>query len=295
MYKIILLLLSFSLFASSAWAQEEIAPPLAKMDIIAKRILPLVFDTHQSNRLEAKKELHQHLAELHSNFEQASLTNMSAHLEQAQKYLEHKDETKAREVIKLMLSFCLAADARAHLSTQEKDLSPLHFASQFEIAEYNYIIQNYETAIIYYDHYLTSKKSQLKAKEQRRLALERLLSIYTQLERDPSITAAYLNEYQSYIIEPTEKSLLAHWIQELNQMNTFFDEKLQSPEPISFASLQEYATRILDTASEPVNPEADKIKRLILKGLVFNYLNEKSTLNEKEQPLLLKWLEQCYS
>lgn len=263
------------------------------MNTIARAILPLIFDSHQYDQTGSNEQLSKHLAELHPILQQAAFKNMAEAIEQAQNNLEHKNPSKARELLKTPLAFCLASRPTSSDPHPDMNVNAIRFESNFELAEYHYITQNYQDAILCYDHYLTSQK-QIKSKEYTQLALERLLSIYTQLETDPSLAAAYLNEYTNYISHyPELRVVLQQWIHDLNNINASFDDVFQTEKPITFLNIQNYATRVLRAPEPNTHPETEKVKRIVLRGMIFNHLNE-TTPNEKERPLLLEWLALCY-
>lgn len=310
MYKIIILIFSLCIYSTSTIAAEpatthlripnsihHIAP---KLEAITHTIIPLTFDAHQYAKPESKVILQKSLADLllilksapepfskPSVSFKASFPVMFDHIEHTQKALEHKNYAKAQEMLKAIPALFIAC----HIPI---DLHRGQFASDFDFAEFNYLIQNYQNSITYYDKYLTSKgHHQSQANTQ--LALERLLTIYAQIDKDPALATTYLHEYIPYLTEHLElKSLLQQWIVELQNLNEYFDEGSYTHRPIAFASIQNYVASFLFSninARTPVQP-SEKVKLIVLRGMLFDYLNE-SAPSDQKKPMLLYWLALC--
>lgn len=314
MYKIIILILSiYSTFTIAAEPSKNNPPihpninqTMVKLGAITQEIIPLTFDANQYAKPESKVTLQKDLADLLLIFKsspehfskpsvsfKASYAVMLDHLEQTKKVLEQKNYPKAREMIKAIPSICVSC----HTQDVENQklfigLGRARFASDFDFAEFSYVTRDYQTAITYYDKYLTSKGA-YKSKANTKLALERLLTIYAQIDKDPNSAAIYLNEYVPYIIEyPDLKILLQQWVLGLQNINTYFDDELRNHHPIAFASIQNYVASFLFSNTATTIPEADKVKFIVLRGMLFDYLNE-ATPSDKERPMLLYWLALC--
>lgn len=276
MYKIIFFLLSLCVlpvFANDANLENK----LVKIDEITQALIPLTFDPHQYNQADAKDRMQKNLTELKPIFKEAPFNGMLECIDQAQKALDQKNMPQARNKIKTLLSFCIAChNPETRHQMFVANLNSLQFESNFELAEFSYITQDYQTAMGYYDHYITSK-GHYKSKEKMQLALERLLSMYTQIEKEPAVAADYVNEYVHYLNEyPELKNLVQQWVVEL---------KKSDPSIAINAGLENYVDNVL---SHP----ADKIPLVVLKGILFNDLNE-TLPGEKEKPQLLSWLALC--
>lgn len=317
MYKIIILILSiYSTLTVAAEQPSHTLPThpslnqtMTKLEAIIRDIIPLTFDAHQYAKPESKVILQKELTDLLLIFKntpepfskpsvsfKASYSVMLDHLEQTQKALEQKNYSKAREMLKAISTICVSSYTQDIQDTQNQksfiNLERAQFTSDFDFAEFSYLTQDYQSAITYYDKYLTSKSSH-KSKANTKVALERLLAMYTQIDKDPNLAATYLTEYIPFLIEyPDLKICLQQWIVGLQNINDYFDDEIHNAHPVAFASIQNYVASFLFSNTTNNLPETDKVKFIVLRGMLFDCLNEMMP-SDKEKPMLLYWLALC--
>jgi len=291
-------------------------PAILKLNVILEEMMPLIFDNNQFQKASTKTLIQKQVVELltllkntpelpykKSNSAQTSYPMIVAQLEQVLRAFEQKNYVKAAELLK-STSFLLINNTTLPVTENSATLQPpilslkinrAQFSCDFAFAEYSYAIRDYQNAIIYYDKYLTAHTPRSKANI--KLALERLLNLYTQIDKDPQLTATYLKEYIPYLgNDPELNALLQEWMSSLENINDYFDDELQNNHFLSFAALQNYAASLLFSNTSNENTKAiapaDKVRLVVLRGMLLNYLNE-TTVGAKEKPMLLYWLALC--
>lgn len=215
----------------------------------------------------------------------ASYKVMLEHLQSTEKLLKDKKPLLATKNLKILPSLCVSChtqDAKQQAYFVGMDRS--HFNSDFQFAEFSFATRDYGTAITYYDKYLTTPGS-FKSEERMSTALERLLTLYVQVDHEPKLAATYLNEYLPFIVDyPNLKVELNEWVKELNNVSPYYQDVLSGKRELDFQSLKSLAQALEDEPASNEHP----VHFIILRGLIYQHLNEAP--KKEEIPALLYWL-----
>jgi len=162
------------------------------------------------------------------------------------------------------------------------------FPSDISYAEFNFITRNYSQAIMYYDKSLLvdTRLSDLEIIQ----PLQRLLTIYAQIENDPLNGAKVLKKYQHIMSHTKEtKSQLEKWIAELEILAA---SPMNQSKNDTFASLEKYILQYLgqvqDQQATILPQNSNEAAKVMLRGKIYHYMNSNPAVNEI--PILLYWL-----
>ena len=243
-----------------------------------------------------------------------SLAKLSKLFRQAQPYIDERSDayqisyefiSRYLEVLKTILETSHVDYARSYLHalgeictschTQDTTLRTLFrgttrkdFASDYAFAELNYMTRDYQKAVNYYEKYLMSpqRKTELNVIQ----PLQRIVTIYTQIENRPAEGAGILQKYTSLKQHtPETREALEGWIQGLKALQS---DHAGNSEVTSFETLQSYVARYLgDTEKLSLHIEStpkQEVLRIWLRGQLYHYLNRQPP--GSEVPMLLYWL-----
>lgn len=162
------------------------------------------------------------------------------------------------------------------------------FDNDYAYAEFNYMTRNYDEAIKYYEKHLasTARKTEIEIIQ----PLQRIITIYTQLNNKPAAGIAKLKKYlalKDHTIDT--KVQLEGWIRGLSQLNA---DGLISDKPVTFDTLKHYVSKYLgdpDKLTIEISSNASQeVQRVWLRGQLYHYLN--GTPHSEEIPVILYWL-----
>ncbi len=163
-----------------------------------------------------------------------------------------------------------------------------HFDTDYAYAEFNYMTRNYDEAIKYYEKHLASpdKKTELEIIQ----PLQRIITVYTQLNNRPADGIAKLKKYLKLKDHTIDTEIqLENWIRGLEQLN---NSGLVSDKPVTFKELKLYTTKYLGDLDkltiEIYSNAKQEVQRVWLRGQLYHYLNSNPDANEI--PMILYWL-----
>ena len=148
--------------------------------------------------------------------------------------------------------------------------------------------RNYDEAVKYYDKHLASptEKTEIEIVQ----PLQRIITIYTQVNNRPAEGIARLKKYQSLKGHTMDSEIqLGNWIRGLEQLN---NSGLINDKPVTFDQLKLYTAKYLgdlDGLTIEIHSNAkQEVQRVWLRGQLYHYLNGKP--DAKEIPMILYWL-----
>lgn len=275
---------------------ENLKPTMHSLANNLQAILPLIF-VPEENLSDNQDKLKTEVGQLIQAFDQskhhfestspvfkASYNVTSDYLKNTQTYLDKGMISIAADKLKMLPSLCVSCHTQ---DTKQNNgffgLERSHFGSDFQFAELSFATRDYGTAIRYFDKYLTTPGS-FKSMQRTRTALERLLTLYVQVDHEPAMAATYLNEYIPFIVDfPELKLQLKTWVKSLENLPKAQVDLLSGKSTLSFNSLQTLATPL-----EAAKSTQDEVQVIVLRGLIHSYLNKSAS--KQEIPALLYWL-----
>ena len=209
------------------------------------------------------------------------------------------------DVVKTVLHTSHVDYARTHLyalgeicascHTQDSTLRTLFsgttrkaFADDYAYAELNYITRDYDDAVKYYEKFLNSpgRKTELNIIQ----PLQRIVTIYTQVQNDPRRGIQVLKKFTTYKQHtPQTLAELNNWISGLQAL---VDSGVADISLVTFDTLQKDVEKYLgniEHLSVRIESNAkEEVQRVWLRGQLYHYLNKQA--KENEIPMLLYWL-----
>ena len=163
-----------------------------------------------------------------------------------------------------------------------------HFDNDFTYAEFNYMTRNYDEAVKYYEKHLASpdKKTEIEIIQ----PLQRIITVYTQVNNNPADGIAKLKKYQALKDHSIDTEIqLKNWIRGLEQLN---DSGLIKDKPVTFDEIKLYTSKYLGELDqlniEIYSNAKQEVQRVWLRGQLYHYLNGNPGANEI--PMILYWL-----
>lgn len=249
-----------------------------------------------------------------------ALDKLSALFSAAAPFIEEKPDSyqisyefisRYLDVVKTVLHTSQIDYARSHLyalgeicascHTQDTTLRTLFsgttrdaFSDDYAFAELNYITREYGQAVKYYEKFLNSpgRKTELDIIQ----SLQRIITIYTQVQNNPRHAINVLRKYTSYKYHTAEtRAELKNWINGLEALEA---DGVGNTTAVDFATLRRYVAAYLGDYLESENKNSiasrkqstakQEVQRVWLRGQLYHYLNKQP--KENEIPLLLYWL-----
>ena len=162
------------------------------------------------------------------------------------------------------------------------------FDNDYAYAEFNYMTRNYDEAVKYFEKFLASpqKKTELEIIQ----PLQRIITVYTQVNNRPAEGVAKLKQYLKLKDHTMETEIqLENWIRGLEQLNS---SGLVSDKPVTFEKLKQYTSQYLgdlDKLTIKTHSNArQEVQRVWLRGQLYHYLNASPGVDEV--PMILYWL-----
>lgn len=294
-----------------AWTIDVFAAPEAKSEnlnqIMAKigNTMIVIYPLVVANRALSKKEI---------QVIDTALFRLSDLFAAAKPFISQKSEgyqisyefvSEYLQVVKSVLAKYHIDNARSYLyalgeicttcHTQDTTLRTLfagttrnHFDTDFAYAEFNYMTRNYSEAVRYYEKFLNSpgEKTELEIIQ----PLQRIITIYTQVNNKPAEGLAKLKKYLHLKDHTMDTEIqLNNWIKGLKQLDA---SEHGNNRPSTFDQLKIYTTQYLgnlDKLTIDINSSASQeVQRVWLRGQLYHYLNDKP--KPDEIPKILYWL-----
>lgn len=214
----------------------------------------------------------------------ASYNVMRQHLKDTDQLLNHDEVIKASQRLKVLPSLCVSCHTQdAKQKRYFMGLERENFGSDYQYAEFSFATRDYASAITYFDKFLTNKGI-YKSEDQTETALERLLTLYVQVDHEPTMAATYLQEYVPFIVDyPEIKVTLESWVKDLNNMPQHHQDLLSGKKTLTFSNLRKVASPLEMSASSN-----NTVNYVVVRGLIHTYLNQEP--EKSEIPQLLYWL-----
>ena len=220
---------------------------------------------------------------------QISYEFISQYLAVVKDVLKHDDVDYARSHLYALGEICTSCH------TQDTTLRTLfggttrdQLPDDYAFAELNYMTRNYDEAVRYYEKFLDSpgRKTELQIIQ----PLQRIITIYTQVENNPADGIKILKKYR-HLKQHTPVTLaeLDNWIRGLKVLKS---DGVSNKTPVTFANLQVYVKKYLGSSEHlPLQNQSsatEEVQRVWLRGQLYHYLNHAP--KENEVPMLLYWL-----
>lgn len=287
--------------ASPATPQENLNQIMTKIGKIMVDIYPLVV---------AKRRLKQTEIKVIEN----ALESLSKLFANAKPFIKKKSDgyqisyefvSEYLKVVKTVLASQHIDNARSHLyalgeicttcHTQDTTLRTLfsgtardQFDTDYAYAEFNYMTRNYNEAVKYYEKHLQSprKKTEIEIIQ----PLQRIITIYTQVNNKPAEGIALLRKYLKLKDHTMDTEIqLENWIRGLEQLH---NNGLINDKAVTFDALKAYTKKYLGDLDklniEIYSNAKQEVQRVWLRGQLYHYLNAKPAADEI--PVILYWL-----
>lgn len=289
-------LLAMSCQALAQDSDSELKPTMHSLAANLQSIIPMIF-VPQEDLNDNSDALKQEVGQLVQAFQlskdhfknktpvfKASYDVTLEYLQQTKQYLNDGKISLAADKLKMLPSMCVSCHTQdTKQNSSFFGLEREAFSSDFEFAELCFATRDYGTAIRYFDRFLTQPGS-FKSKDRSETALERLLTLYVQVDGEPTMAGTYLNEYLPFITEfPDLKVRLESWVESLGNLPQNQIDLLSGKKTLNFENLKSLASPL-----EQNRASKDEVHTVVLRGLVHSYLNRGP--DNSEIPALLYWL-----
>ncbi|WP_455204553.1 hypothetical protein [Kaarinaea lacus] len=289
-------------FASSL--PETLNQTMSEIGDVMAEIYPLVFANRAITKEESSKlghdlaylELLFRNAESHfalkSNSYRISYRFILDYLKNTKQIFDTGDTDGARAHFYAFGEICVSCHTQdSKLTTLFATAKRHKFNDDLSYADFNFATRNYDLAIKYYDKHLYSSrpKTELSIIQ----PLQRLITIYVQVQNNPKMALTQLKKYQNLKDHTAEtKQQLQQWMIGLKNLENTTVRKSANPD---FSTLKNYAVQILEVdAQSHIVKETQaqqEIASLWLRGILYRYLTSKTPLGEV--PHILLWLAKC--
>lgn len=303
-----LLIFNISLFAISQPKKHE--QDTLVLFTIMQDLLPLVLDDKQFNSVNNKDVINKNLDKLndlfdsikeHSDFEpitfRISSAVLSRHIKAAKRAFVNAEYPYARYLLKSLPAACISYynnDDYLHKNLPEvrKDL----FISEFDLAEFYYMLRNYKQALTAYESFIINNIDKENVAQNLQTALERILAIYLHGYKDPEKAFDVLQSYQKKYTFPEYISIyITEWLKGLKLVEDAFHGSYKIRKVLTFKELKQYIREYFHESetlpSSFIIPKSDQMFYLMLSGYLNDYLYSKPKL--EEIPALLYWSSIC--
>ena len=269
-------------------------------------LYPIVFSEKKYQDPKNQQAIHHDLQNLiklfessSQHFNQRAITYkisyevMLQHLKDTQIAIDKNKLKKANQMLRAVPSMCAACHAQE--GTGQKHFLGLdrsQFDSDYSYADFSFTTRDYGNAIFYYDRFLT-RGGLFRSEQHTEQALIRLMIVYAQMNKDLNLAATYLNEYVEFIKEyPAVKHKLLAWVANIQDAHNKFNTGYHNLEYVSFKDLEQFTQAYLCQQSKTTD-EKTLPYYVILRGMIFRYLNTDKKIADSEMPFLLYWLAKC--
>lgn len=230
--------------------------------------------------------------ELKSNSYRISYRFILDYLKNTKQIFDAGDTDAARAHFYAFGEICVSCHTQDNKLTTLFETAKRHkFNDDLSYADFNFATRNYDLAIKYYDKHLYSPqpKTELSIIQ----PLQRLITIYVQVQNNPKMALTQLKKYQNLKDHTAEtKQQLQQWMIGLKNLENTSVGKSANPE---FGTLKNYAAQILEVGAQArANKESQaqqEIVSLWLRGILYRYLNSETL--PSEVPYILFWLAKC--
>lgn len=286
---------------SAVLAADGLNPTMANIGRVVDKSYPLLFSTGHlgsADKQKIIKDIHE-LKSLFGDAEkylknrsdayQLTLGILQGVLENAELAYYRREYELARSRLRVAAGLCSACHTQdERLRTLYKGQGRGAFDSDLSYAEFNFATRNYALAEEYYDRHL---RSLTKAKYLELVQpLQRLVTIYAQVNRSPESGAQRMQEYLTLVSHnPAAKSYLDGVIQGLKELAN--RDRIDIAQ-LDFFHLNALVLEVLGGYMQPSpimhSTPREEVERVWLRGLLYRYLNEKAQL--AQIPAVLYWL-----
>lgn len=314
-YYLIINLVIFSVYSFAASNKQEV-PDNRKSESdtlilskIMQDLLPLVLDEQQFNNIDNKDIINKNIDKLDSLFEgikehrnavpitfRISSEVLSRHIKAAKRAFVNSEYVYARYLLKGLPAACISYyskddHANKDLSIVNKDL----FVSEFDLAEFYYMLQNYKQALATYEVFITKNIDQENVAQNLQTSLERILAIYLHGYKNPTLAFDVLKNYQQKFAFPEYINIyITEWLKGLELVQDTFGSH-STKKILAFKELKKYINEYFHESetlpSSFIIPKSDQMFYLMLSGYLNDYLY--ANPNPDEIPALLYWSSLC--
>ena len=236
------------------------------------------------------------MASAQSDTFRISYNTISRHFTRASRALDADNVAYAQSLLRSATGLCVSChtqDQSDRFLTKHRLIIELN--DPLQTADYYYITRNYQEALKIYQRFLMSQET-LAWEDKTLEALDRVLSIYIQIERSPDKALNYFEMlFKSKLSDKYVFGDVSAWLQGLKIV---IKDGLPT-HGVDFKVLQSYMSRYVMRGSDMggkdegqaariVIREVDRVPALWVRGLAFDYLN--SFPESNETPILLYWL-----
>jgi cytochrome c553 len=306
-----ILIIKISCINHAVAQQSETYSTNATMVTLGKtmqELYPLIFSEKKYQDPKNQEMVHRDLQELIKIFEQSSqhfnqrpitykisYEVMLQHLKDTQIVLDKKNFKKANQMLRAVPTMCAACHTQE--GTGQKHFLGLdrsQFDSDYSYADFSFSTRDYGNAIFYYDRFLT-RGGLYRSELQTEQSLIRLMIVYAQMNKDLNLAASYLNEYIAFIKEyPSVKNKLLTWVSNIQDAHQKFNTGYHNLDYVNFKTLEQFTQTYLSPSASTQKEEAAVLPYyVILRGMIYRYLNAGKKIPDTEMPFLLYWLAKC--
>lgn len=273
-------------------------------------LLPLVLDEQRFNNINNKDVISKNIDKLNDLFEgikehsdavpitfRISSRVLSRHIQAAKRAFMNSEYVYARYLLKSLPAACISYynnDDYLHKNLPEvnKDL----FISEFDLAEFYYMLRNYKQALINYESFITNNIEKENIAQNLQTSLERILAIYLHGYKNPALAFDVLQSYQKKFTFPEYINVyINEWLKGLELVEDTFCGSGSTKKFLTFKELKQYISEYFHESetlpSSFIIPKSDQMFYLMLSGYLSDYLY--SSPKADEIPALLYWSSLC--
>lgn len=221
-----------------------------------------------------------------------SLDSLQEHLDETIRAVRAENTSFASKRLQATMSLCISchaqlpASAAGNFSSGLSDVTRQRFATDFDYAEFLFMKRNYRRGARYYERAIFDSLDQLKRyssdpaqvdlyqlERQLRLALRKMLTLYTKIEFHPARGVTFFNRVLNHQgLSAMTKRNIEVWIAELQKwQNKKINVRLNSPESVD-QFIDQYLTPLSFT--ERVSRDArNDVLFLTASGILTKYLS----------------------
>jgi hypothetical protein len=310
-YYLIASLLVFSLFyTATIYSKHSPEQNSLMLFTTMQDLLPLVLDEQKFNDVQNKEIISNNIDKLDHLFTELKDHNdvapitfrissavLSRHIKTAKRAFINSEYIYARYLLKSLPAACISY--YNHDDYLHKNLPAVNknlFVSEFDLAEFYYMLRNYKQALTTYESYIDNNIGKENVAQNLQTSLERILAIYLHGYKNPDLAFDVLQDYQQKFTFPEYVNVyITEWLKGLELVKDTFCRSGTVKKILTFDELKKYINEYFNESetlpSSFIIPKSDQMFYLMLSGYLNDYLY--ANPRQDEVPALLYWSSLC--
>ncbi len=216
------------------------------------------------------------------------------HIEETERVFRLGNKHYARWMLGSTLSICMSCHTQIPtVSRSLKDFESLEtFSTPFDQAEFLFATRAFDQAKPFYEKIIQNYPEDKVNSEQAETALERMITYYARIRRNPEAAVLALEQYQRNTkLPPFLKEDMKIWLRSFKDWNK---EPVLNPSSATDSEIIEFASKNLDPKVSGYIMAADNPRAALylkVSGILYEYLQQHP--DSKATPSMLYWLAIC--